>query len=78
MDSQKKILVFGGAGFIATYLIDELLKQGYSVVASDISSIGEAYCKEQGIPYIPVDITKIEDFEKMKGNHFDVVIILAH
>ncbi len=77
MDSQKKILVFGGAGFIATYLIDELLKQGYSVVASDISSIGEAYCKEQGIPYIPVDITKIEDFEKMKGNHFDVVIILA-
>ena len=61
---KKKILVFGAAGFIGTYLIDELLKQNYEIVASDISVIGEEYYREQNIKYIPVDISNKNDFEK--------------
>jgi len=73
----KKILVFGAAGFIGTYLIDELLNQGCEVVATDISSVGELYYQEQGITYIPVDITAKSDFEKLNSHTYDAVIHLA-
>jgi len=73
----KKILVFGAGGFIGTYLIDELVKQGYDVTASDISEIGEEYYRSQKINYVPVDITNEDDFKKLGSSPFDVVINLA-
>jgi UDP-glucose 4-epimerase len=74
---RKKVVVFGAAGFIGTYLIDELLKQNYEVLASDINEIGEAYYGQQNIPYISVDITKKEEFAKIKLEQIDFVIHLA-
>lgn len=71
------ILVFGAAGFIGTYLIDELKKNNYEVVASDISDIGEGYYKEQGIPFIKIDITKKTEFDKLSGLKIDAIINLA-
>ena len=32
----KKVLIFGGAGFIGSYVVDELLRKNYSVVVADI------------------------------------------
>lgn len=75
--NNKRILVFGAAGFIGTYLIDELLKKKYEVIASDISVIGKNYYRELGIPYILVDITKKEDFGKLPKLSYDAVIHLA-
>ncbi|MBI4930551.1 MAG: NAD(P)-dependent oxidoreductase [Bacteroidetes bacterium] len=74
---KKKIVVFGAAGFIGTYLIDELLKQGHDVVASDISAIGEKYYRENKIQYVSVDITSKNDFEKLNNTEYDAVIHLA-
>ncbi len=74
---KKNILVFGAAGFMGTYLIDELSKQNYNITASDINKIGEKYYKEKNIPYIYVDITKKEDFEKLPKEKFDAVLHLA-
>jgi len=71
------VLVFGAAGFIGTYLIDELLKNNYKVMASDISDIGEGYYKELGIPFIKLDITDKSGFDKLSGMKFDAVINLA-
>lgn len=73
----KNILVFGAAGFMGTYLIDELLKQNYQITASDISTIGEKYYHEKNIPYVHVDITNNDDFIKLKQESYDVVIHLA-
>lgn len=74
---KESVLVFGAAGFIGTYLIDELLKQNYAVTASDISKIGEMYYTDNGIPFIAVDITRAGDFEKLANSKFDFVIHLA-
>jgi UDP-glucose 4-epimerase len=74
---KKKALVFGSAGFIATYLLDSLIENGYSVVATDISEIGRLYCEEKNICYEHVDITVKEDFKKLQSYEFDVVIHLA-
>ncbi len=74
---NKKILVFGAAGFMGTYLIEELLKQEYQVTASDISTIGEEYYRNKNVQYIHVDITKVNDFRKLESESFDVVVHLA-
>jgi UDP-glucose 4-epimerase len=74
---NNNILVFGAAGFIGTYLIDELLKQNNRITASDIRSIGEKYYQERNIPYVHIDITNNDDFGKLKREPFDVVIHLA-
>jgi UDP-glucose 4-epimerase len=74
---DKKILVFGAAGFIGTYLIDDLVKNGYSVVASDINAIGEKYYSDNNISYVHVDITQKNDFDKLEQIPYDAVIHLA-
>jgi UDP-glucose 4-epimerase len=74
---KKNILVFGAAGFMGTYLINELMKQDYQITASDISQFGEEYYKSKGIPYIHVDITNENDFKRLKSESYDVVIHLA-
>lgn len=71
------IIVFGAAGFIGTYLIDELLKRNYQVIASDISEIGEVYYREKNIPYIRFDITDKSSFEKLQYGQIEAVIHLA-
>ena len=74
---NKKILVFGAAGFMGTYLIEELAKLNYDITASDINEAGEKYYKEKNIPYIYVDITKQEEFDKLPKEKFDAVLHLA-
>jgi len=56
------IVVFGASGFIGTYLIDRLVADGYDVVATDISQIGEDYYKKLGVPFVPLDITQEDEF----------------
>ncbi len=34
----KKVVVFGGSGFIGSYIIEELLSKGYEVISADLNS----------------------------------------
>jgi len=34
----KKVVVFGGNGFIGSYVVEELLTQGYEVISADLNS----------------------------------------
>lgn len=74
---NKKILVFGAAGFMGTYLIEDLLKNNYKITATDISTAGEEYYRRKKVPYIYVDITQVSDFERLSTETYDVVIHLA-
>ncbi len=69
-----KIAVFGGTGFLGSYLVTELLERGYDVLALDINAS----------PYIPterflkVDILDAQALNKVFNTHpFDVVYNLA-
>ena len=75
--NKKRVLVFGAAGFMGTYLIDALYKAGYEVTSSDISDIGEKYYHERKITYVKVDITQKADFDKLAKISYDAVLHLA-
>ena len=33
---SKKVVVFGGAGFLGSYVLSELVNRGYDVLAADL------------------------------------------
>jgi UDP-glucose 4-epimerase len=71
------ITIFGAAGFIGTYLVDRLVKEGFRVLASDINDIGKEYFEKKGVSYVSMDITKKEDFIKVPADGIEAVIHLA-
>ena len=72
---MKKVLVFGGFGFLGHYLVHELLNRGYEVTVADIH---ENEKLESNITYIKCDITSKENVENVfKNKQFDVVYNLA-
>ena len=72
---MKKILVFGGFGFLGHYLVHELLNRGYEVTVADIHKNQKL---ESKITYIKCDITSKENVENVfKNKQFDVVYNLA-
>jgi UDP-glucose 4-epimerase len=72
---MKKILVFGGFGFLGHYLVIELLNRGYEVTVADIHINEKLKSK---ITYIKCDITSNENVENVfKNKQFDVVYNLA-
>jgi len=75
---NKNILVFGASGFIATYLIDELLLWGCKVTAADISDFGrEYYDSKKNVRYVNIDIANRNAFTDLGETRYDAVIHLA-
>lgn len=72
---MKKVLVFGGFGFLGYYLVKELLERGYEVCVADINEEKELLSK---VKYINCDIS---DRNKVKEafnlDKFDIVYNLA-
>ena len=58
---MKNILVTGGAGFIGSNLIKELIKHGCNIVSLDNYSTGTKKNEAKGVKYINDDILRIKD-----------------
>ena len=71
---MSKVLVTGGAGFVGTNLIIELLKSNHVIVSIDNYSIGNKENHQSGVNYITGDIYEIENLVK---NDFDLCFHLA-
>jgi UDP-glucose 4-epimerase len=71
------IIVFGAAGFIGTYLIDQLVRENYNVTAVDTNESGAAYYENLGVPYFMADITDKERLKDLPGEDIEAVINLA-
>ena len=71
-----KCLVTGGAGFVGTNLIKELLKEGHEVVSIDNYSTGFKENEQEGCEYHNFNLQHIYDFDSYMENP-DVVFHLA-
>jgi UDP-glucose 4-epimerase len=71
------IVVTGATGFVGTYLIDELVKNKFEVIATGLSKIGEEYYDEMGISFIRLNVADESDFDKLPTANIDAVIHLA-
>lgn len=71
------IIIIGASGFIGTYLVDELIKNGYDVLATGRRLSALQYYKENNIKSIELDITNPKDFDKLPTEGVEAVVLLA-
>lgn len=66
---MDKVVVFGGSGFLGSYVADELIKRGYAVVVADLheSKYSNAQCQFKKLD--------ISDFQAVKQLVKDVDIV---
>ena len=74
---RKKILIFGGSGFIGINLIKELIKSKDIEVSSASRLKGLNKKREKKIHYIKCDLSKRKDLEVFNKQKFDTVINLS-
>jgi len=70
-----RILVTGGAGFVGTNLIKQLLEEGHQIVSIDNYHTGLKSNHQNGAQYIEFDIRNINDYSAW--GEFDIVYHLA-
>jgi UDP-glucose 4-epimerase len=68
-----KILVTGGAGFIASHVTDEYIKQGHDVVVIDNLSTGIRENVNPQAQFVEMDIQDTQIFKLFEKEKFDVV-----
>ena len=66
-----RVLVFGGSGFLGSYLVDELKKNKFQITVADIV-IPQYECE-----FIKCDITNQNDLKNVFRKNFDIVYNLA-
>lgn len=71
------IIVIGATGFIGTYLVHNLIKEGYEVLAVGRRRSALKYYEAKGIPVLTLDISQKADFENLPKNNVEAVILLA-
>jgi len=59
---MKKVVVFGGSGFLGSYVADELVRRGFEVVIADIHK--SEYIKDNQ-KYKKVDVHNIQDINEV-------------
>ena len=71
------IFVTGAYGFIGVYLIDELIRQGYQVLATGHRDAAARYFGQRSIPYLNLNIAREEDFLNLPQQGINAAIHLA-
>lgn len=71
------VIVIGATGFIGIYTVDKLLSEGYEVLGTGRNSAMINMLHDKGVKCIELDITNIEDFEKLPTTGVEGVILLA-
>ena len=73
-----KILVIGGAGYIGSHVVKELMSKGHKITVFDNLSTGLIQNLFKENDFIAGDIMHKDDLEKAFSRGFDAFIHLAH
>ena len=77
---MKKVIVLGATGNVGSYFTkyasEYFSKDEYKIIASGKRAKAEVFAS-MGVEYIPVDITKPGDFEKLPKDEVYAVVLLA-
>ncbi len=68
-----RVLVTGGAGFIASHVVDAYVARGHQVTIVDDLSSGLRENVNPAAELIVADLRNRETVEKLRGRHFDLV-----
>jgi len=74
MTEPKRILVTGGAGFIASHVADQLVAAGYNVAVVDNLSVGKREYVPAAAQFYPYDIKAPETVELIRGWRPQVIV----
>ncbi len=74
---KGKIVVLGATGTLGTYFVDQLVEEGYEVVAVGRRNVQEDYYAKKGVACAKVDICKLEDFQNLPQSGVEVVVHIA-
>ncbi len=69
---QLNILVTGGAGFIASHIVDKYISLGHKVIVLDHNLKNKSYLNPKA-NYIEADITNLKIEEIFKNNKIDII-----
>ncbi len=72
-----KALVFGATGNLGAYSALALQDAGFEVVAAGKRERDNGFFEDRCIPYYSVDITRKEEFDKLKNLDIDIVADFA-
>lgn len=77
---MKTIVIFGASGDTGKYFVEYLYQHinGYSIIASGTRETNYFDSYDGKVQYIPVDITKESDFEKLPSNIYAVVDLAGY
>ncbi len=78
MTKTKKVLVTGGAGFMGSWLVDELLKREHSVVSIDDLSGGFSVNVNENCKFVKMDLRDTKKVMKIvKDENVEIIYHLA-
>ena len=71
------IIVIGASGFIGTYLVDDLISQGYEVFATGRNPVIMEHFKINNIGSCNLDLSSMDSFNQLPTKNIDAVVLLA-
>ena len=74
---MKTILVLGATGTLGAYVAMHFKERGYNVIATGHKKGDNGFFADHNIPYYTVDISKMEDFNKLPQENIDIVADFA-
>ncbi len=73
----KRVLITGGAGFIGSHLALRCISTGYETTVVDDLSTGDRRNLPEGVELIEMDISREDDYRKLRPFDYDLVFHLA-
>jgi len=71
------IIVTGASGFVGSYLVDQLIKEDFDVLAIGRNDVDKINFAKKGIEFSKIDITRESDFNKLPKKGVEAVVHLA-